>query len=62
MYNCMYDVCAKKSTSDEAKRAIELTVHVNSEDTTNVFTPVEQKSPVADSGETDLETLLSAWH
>ena len=57
-----YDVCAKKSTSDEAKRAIELTVHVNSEDTTNVFTPVEQKSPVADSGETDLETLLSAWH
>lgn len=43
MKSMMY---VQKSTSDEAKRAIELTVHVNSEDTTNVFTPVEQKSPL----------------
>jgi hypothetical protein len=56
-----YDVCAEKSVSDESKRAVELTVRVNSEDTVNVFKPVEQKSAVADSGDLDLETLLSAW-
>jgi len=56
-----YAVCSEKSLSEDAIRAIELTVNVNSEDVKNVFLSEENKLPVADSGELDLEELLSAW-
>tara|TARA_R100000935_G_C2797592_1_gene148901 strand:- start:20 stop:829 length:810 start_codon:yes stop_codon:yes gene_type:complete len=57
-----YQACSEKSLSEDAIRAIELTVSVNSEDVKNVFLSEENKSPVADSGELDLEELLSAWN
>ena len=56
-----YRVCSDKSLSEDATRAIELTVNVNSEDLKNVFLSEENKSPVADSGVLDFQDLLSAW-
>ena len=57
-----YDICKKQNLSMESKRAVELTVGVASNKTTHGFTPVKQESTVADSSDTDLQTLLSAWH